>query len=84
MTYEVKLQGYDDLSETEKEGASSNGAGKDYANYVRISHNGQTIALESDACEPEDCSFRRDFGWVVGALRRAYQLGRDDVLSEMS
>jgi hypothetical protein len=78
MTYEVIVQDYDDLSEDEKSAASNNGGGKDYATYLRIKHNGETIALHSDACEPEDCTFRRDFDWITAALRKAYELGKSD------
>lgn len=78
MAFEVLLQGYESLSEKEKLGASDNGSGKEYANYVRVIHNGETIYLESDACEPEDKSFGRDLGWVLDAIRQAYALGVAD------
>lgn len=74
----VERQSFDDLSDTEKAGASDNGGGRDYANYVRVSHDGKTLYLESDAMEPEDSRFTRDLSWVLDAIRRAYELGIAD------
>lgn len=76
--FKVELQSFDDLSPAEREGASNNGTGKEYANYVRVTHNGATLYLESDAIEPEDKSFCRDLNWIVYALRTAYELGASD------
>lgn len=73
--FEVKIQGFDDLSEDEKDGASGNGSGKECASYLRISENGKTIYLESDAMEPEDCRLTRDLKWVKDAIEYAYQSG---------
>lgn len=74
-SYEVKEVGFDDLSDDEKNGASCNGSGKEYASYLRITYNGATIGLYSDAMEPEDCRFYRDLSWIVPALLEAYLLG---------
>ena len=75
---EVTLEGYNNLSETEKDNASDNGSGKEYACYIRIKHNGATIVLESDAVEPEDATFGRDFSWIIDALKKCYELGVAD------
>lgn len=77
---EVKLQHYSDLSDKEKENVSDNGSGKEYADYIRILHNGETILLESDAMEPEDAMFCRDLNWIIEALRDCYELGKEDAL----
>lgn len=76
--FKVELQGFEDLDEAEKMDASDNGIGKEYANYVRVSHNGHTLYLESDAIEPEDKSFGRDLGWVLEAIRKAYDIGKEE------
>lgn len=76
--FKVEIQSYEQLSPIEQKMASNNGSGKEYACYVRVTHNGQTVYLESDACEPEDKTFYRDFGWVVDALKKAYELGVSD------
>jgi hypothetical protein len=75
---EVKIQRYNDLSNEEKENASNNGAGMKYASYIRVTHNDETILLESDAMEPEDARFLRDLSWIQDIIRRAYTLGRLD------
>lgn len=76
--FSVTLQSYEDLSEQEKEDASSNGCGKEYASYIRVKHNGETQLLKNDAVEPEDATFSRDFNWVLSAIREAYVLGVKD------
>ena len=76
--FKVQLQEFSQLSDAEKMGAPNNGNGKEWANYVRVTHNGKTLYLESDAIEPEDKSFYRDLNWVVDAIRRAYEIGRAD------
>jgi len=80
--FKVQLQEFSQLSEAEKTGASDNGNGKEWANYVRVTHNGETLYLESDAIEPEDKSFGRDLNWVLGAIRKAYELGCSDSAGE--
>lgn len=74
----VELVDFNTLSDAEKMGASNNGSGKEYANYIRVSCDGTTLYLESDAMEPEDCSFGRDLSWIVGALRACYEVGKRD------
>lgn len=76
--FSVKLQSYENLSPEEQMAAADNGHGKEWANYVRVTHNGQTLYLENDAIEPEDKSFGRDLGWIVDAILQAYELGRID------
>jgi hypothetical protein len=71
----VELQEFEALTDAEKTGVSDNGSGKEYANYVRVTHNGETLFLENDAIEPEDCRYTRDLGWVLDAIRVAYNRG---------
>jgi len=67
---------YSDLTEEEKdEGLSNNGSGMEYASYIRITHNGETLYLESDAMEPEDAIFYRDLSWIAPTIRACYQIG---------
>lgn len=67
---------YGELTEDEKENASGNGHGAEYAGYIRVSHNSKTIALKSDAMEPEDAIFSRDLSWISSLIYEAYELGR--------
>ncbi len=76
--YKAILEDFEDLTEEEQMNQPDNGCGKDMANYIRITHNGETVCLESDAMEPEDCIFYRDLGWITTELMRAYQLGYED------
>lgn len=80
----VTIQNYTDLTQEEKDNASNNGHGKKYANYLRVTYNGETVILENDAVEPEDATLRRDFNWVVAAINTAFRLGRADQPSEQS
>lgn len=50
-------------------GLSNNGHGKENANYIII-EDGDYRACYSDACEPEDASFGRDFYWIISELNR--------------
>ena len=75
---EIKRAGFRDLTEEQREEQPDNGAGKEYANYLRITHGGKTIKVYSDAMEPEDCSFNRDLHWFAGAIEAAYELGKSD------
>jgi hypothetical protein len=77
-TFEVSTSAFEELTEAEQNCASNNGSGKEYANYIRITRNGSTVWLESDAMEPEDARFSRDLQWIVEALRYAYECGRAD------
>jgi hypothetical protein len=74
----VELQDFDALTDAEKMGASNNGCGREWANYLRVTHNGETLFLENDAMEPEDIRFTRDLSWVRDAILKAYELGRVD------
>ena len=74
---------YDDLSQSEKDCVPNNGAGKEYAGYLRVSHNGKTIALESDAMEPEDCVFYRDLSWIEPLLHKVFLLGKQEAHEEI-
>lgn len=73
---EVKCIGFCDLTEEEKIFQPENGSGKEYATYLQVSHNGETIGLYSDAMEPEDCVFYRDLSWIQEAIASAYELGK--------
>ena len=52
--------------------------GKEEATYLRITHKGKTIGLFSDAVEPEDATFGRDYSWIGDIILKAYQLGIED------
>lgn len=73
---------FKDLTEQEQAEASNNGAGKEYAGYLRVCHDGKTILLESDAMEPEDVRFSRDLRWIADVIRTAYGLGLQDGASK--
>ncbi len=51
-----------------QQGLSSNGSGKEYANYILIEDEDRRVCY-SDAMEPEDCKFTRDLSWIVTELR---------------
>lgn len=71
----VSIVKYDDLPEDKKERASNNGCGKKYANYLRIEWDEENIEYHSDAVEPEDATFTRDFYWIKEALLLAFNEG---------
>ena len=75
---EVVIQDFKDLTPYERDTVSNNGAGKEYAGYLRVIHNNKSIRLESDAMEPEDVKFYRDLDWVKTAIMEAYRLGVED------
>lgn len=75
---EVNLIRFHDLTEDEQDNQPDNGCGKDDANYLRVSYGGKTIAVYSDAMEPEDCLFYRDLNWIQSAIKNAYELGKHD------
>jgi hypothetical protein len=77
---EVESLSFTDLTDEEKQSVPNNGAGKEYASYIKVTHNGKTLYLESDAVEPEDATFYRDFGWVSAAIQKAYDLGKADAI----
>lgn len=74
---------YDDLTEDEKLIVPENGCGAVCANYIRVTHNGKTIRLESDAMEKEDAIFLRDLDWIPDAVVEAYKLGFQDGFRRM-
>lgn len=74
--FEAKIIGYDDLPEDRKKDTSDNGCGKEWANYLRVTFNGEIVCIYSDAMEPEDASFSRDLSWIVSALEVAFDIGR--------
>ncbi len=73
--FEVKLQGAEDLTEKELADMPNNGCGREYATYLRVVYNGDTILLKSDASEPEDADFSMDFSWIKDAIMMAYGIG---------
>jgi len=77
----IETPSFNDLTDDEKESVPNNGNGKEYANYIKVTHNGNLLLLESDAMEPEDCVFYRDLSWVAPALKDMYEIGRADALS---
>lgn len=77
-SFNVTLEGFEDLSDEEKEYMSDEGYGKDCANYIRIKHNGKTILLESDAIELKNKTFHRDLSWITKWLKKSYELGKED------
>lgn len=74
----ISIVDFDSLSDEEKEEASDNGSGKECAYYLRVELDGDTIALESDAMEPEDVCFHRDLGWIADLLNKCYEIGLAD------
>lgn len=75
---EIERVYFGDLTAEQQEDQPDNGHGKEDASYIKMTHRGEVIAVYSDAMEPEDCSFGRDLGWIVGAIDRAYALGKVD------
>jgi len=74
----VEIVGFEDLTEEEREDQPSNGSGKEYASYVKMTNASGTVMILSDAVEPEDATFRRDFSDVVDAIKTAYEIGMED------
>jgi hypothetical protein len=73
----ITLESFEDLTDEEKNNVPNNGSGKEYANYIRVEHNGETLFLESDAMEREDAVFLRDLSWIIDALNKCYEIGRE-------
>jgi len=78
----TQLLTFNDISQSEKDNAPNNGSGKEFSGYLHVSHNGETIALHSDAMEPEDCRFYRDLSWIEPLLHKVFNLGRQEALEE--
>lgn len=74
----VEMVSYGDLTEEEQEHQPNNGNGKEYATYIKLIHDGDTLMILSDAVEPEDATFGRDFFDVVTAIELAYTTGKVD------
>ena len=74
----IELVKFDDLTDKEKEEQPNNGWGKATANYIKLSNAGRTLMIISDAAEPEDATFTRDFRNVVNAIQLAYKCGISD------
>lgn len=70
----VQIQDQSELSAAERE----EWGGEEWNQYLRVTHNGETVILRSDSMEPEDALFRRDLRWIVGAIQKAYELGKAD------
>lgn len=75
---EVTTLRFEDLKEEEKKNVSNNGSGMEYATYLKVTHNGKTILLESDAMEPEDATLDRDLRWVKDIINKVYVLGKSE------
>lgn len=75
---EVKLVEYADLTDEELEYVPDNGCGKLEVYYLKVTHGGRVIALESDAMEPEDATFTRDLVWIKSLLLKCYEIGKKD------
>ena len=75
---EVTMPQFEELTDDEQANVSNNGNGKEYAGYLRVTHDGQTILLESDAMEPEDAMFCRDLSWILDIIEKAYEIGKVD------
>lgn len=73
----ITLESFEDLTDEEKNNVPNNGSGKEYASYIRVEHNGETLFLESDAMEREDAVFSRDLSWIFDALNKCYEIGRE-------
>jgi len=78
VTFEISTPEFYQLTPDEQSSVSNNGCGKEYANYIRIQRNGETVYLESDAMEPEDARLTRDLSWVKEVIQYAYQCGKAD------
>lgn len=74
----VELVSYEDLTEDEQQNQPNNGQGREYANYIKMTEDDEVIMILSDAVEPEDTTFTRDFSGVLGAIKRAYEIGKVD------
>jgi hypothetical protein len=75
---EVIMQDFEDLTEDEQDNTSDNGGGKKYAGYIRVTYEGKTILLESDAMEREDAKFHRDLSWIKDIIQDVYELGKKE------
>lgn len=74
----ITNEDYNNLTNQEKEDIPNNGAGAEYANYVRVKYDGETLFLINDAIEPEDATFKRDLRPLVDFISEAYEIGKID------
>jgi hypothetical protein len=74
----IELVKFGDLTDEEKEEQPNNGCGKENARYIKLSNAGRTLMIISDAVEPEDATFTRDFRKVINAIQLAYKCGISD------
>lgn len=74
MSLTVEILSKDELTPEEQENYGSD----NYNQYLKITHNGKVICLESDQYEPEDVGFYRDLSWIPIIIRKAYELGKED------
>ncbi len=73
----VEIVKYDALTDEERMNIPNNERGIiKFASYLRVTHLNETIALESDAMEPEDCTFFRDLSWIKPLLEKCHALGQ--------
>lgn len=56
----------------------------DIFTVCQIKRNGKIVNEYYDCVEPEDCSFSRDWNWISGELKRAYEYGYEDGKNEHS
>ncbi len=76
MNYEAFKVFGEDLSPKELDEVPSNGNGdKEFAVYLKVTHDGEVIHIFDTNMEPEDATFSRGLGWVEEALEHAYYLG---------
>lgn len=73
--FKIELVDYEDLTEDQREIVPNNGCGKEMANYLKMTCGNDSIII-SDAVEPEDATFRRDFNEVINMVEQAYEFGR--------
>lgn len=74
----VNIVPFYELTEEEQKFQPNNGCGKEYANYIKITDGSKTVMILSDAVEPKDATFSRDFSDVVDAIEEAYKIGLRD------
>ncbi len=75
---EITSLEYEGLTSDEQFCVPNNGHGKEDATYIKVTHRGETICLESDAMEAEDARFYRDLSWIKNIILKAYELGKQD------
>lgn len=74
----VNVVSFQELTREEQKLQPNNGCGKECANYIKMTDGSDTVMILSDAVEPEDATFTRDFKEVVKAIEQAYKIGLRD------